>query len=288
MSARVLAYGRMIKFSHSIFALPFALASAVLAAQGGIRPRASCSSSSWRCWARAARRWASIASPTRRSTPGTRGRPAASCRRASLSRAEVWLFVLVSSAALVFAAAQLNPLCLALSPVALLVILGYSYTKRFTALSHVVPRAWRSRSRRSGPGSRSAAASTRRRWSWRWPCWPGSRASTRSTPARTWSSTAAKGCTRFPRAARCEARAARRARRFTCSRWRCWPACIRSCRCIRSTSGVSRASRCCSRTSIRLVRADDLSRVDAAFFTVNGWISVGYLATTAASRWLTL
>jgi len=37
-----------------------------------------------------------------------------------------------------------------------------------------------------------------------------------------------------------------------------------------------------------LVRADDLSRVDAAFFTVNGWISVGYLATTAAARWLTL
>ena len=35
-----------------------------------------------------------------------------------------------------------------------------------------------------------------------------------------------------------------------------------------------------------LVRADDLSRVNAAFFLVNGWISVGYLAVTAAARWL--
>jgi 4-hydroxybenzoate polyprenyltransferase len=37
-----------------------------------------------------------------------------------------------------------------------------------------------------------------------------------------------------------------------------------------------------------LVRADDLSRVDAAFFAVNGWVSLGYLAATAAARWLTL
>jgi 4-hydroxybenzoate polyprenyltransferase len=35
-----------------------------------------------------------------------------------------------------------------------------------------------------------------------------------------------------------------------------------------------------------LVRADDLSRVDLAFFTLNGWISVGYFAVTAAARWL--
>jgi 4-hydroxybenzoate polyprenyltransferase len=35
-----------------------------------------------------------------------------------------------------------------------------------------------------------------------------------------------------------------------------------------------------------LVRADDLSRVNAAFFLVNGWISVGYLVVTAAARWL--
>jgi 4-hydroxybenzoate polyprenyltransferase len=57
--------------------------------------------------------------------------------RGVLSRGEVWLFVIASAATLVVAAAMLNPLCLVLSPVALLVIFGYSYTKRFTALSHV-------------------------------------------------------------------------------------------------------------------------------------------------------
>src|SRR6185503_11038199 len=57
--------------------------------------------------------------------------------RGALSRGEVWLFVMASAATLVVAAAMLNPLCLALSPVALLVIFGYSYTKRFTALSHL-------------------------------------------------------------------------------------------------------------------------------------------------------
>ncbi len=49
----------------------------------------------------------------------------------------VWGFTLVSAALLVFAAYNLNPLAFALSPVALVVIMGYSYTKRFTSLSHL-------------------------------------------------------------------------------------------------------------------------------------------------------
>jgi 4-hydroxybenzoate polyprenyltransferase len=58
--------------------------------------------------------------------------------RGVVSRAEAWLFVALSAAGLVLAAAMLNPLCLALSPVALAIVLGYSYTKRFTAASHLV------------------------------------------------------------------------------------------------------------------------------------------------------
>jgi 4-hydroxybenzoate polyprenyltransferase len=50
----------------------------------------------------------------------------------------VWLFVALSAAALVGASAMLNPRCLALSPLALAIVLGYSYTKRFTSLSHLV------------------------------------------------------------------------------------------------------------------------------------------------------
>jgi 4-hydroxybenzoate polyprenyltransferase len=58
--------------------------------------------------------------------------------RGVLSRPEVWAFVVLSTALLVLAAGMLNPLCLALSPVALVLVLGYSFTKRFTALSHLV------------------------------------------------------------------------------------------------------------------------------------------------------
>jgi 4-hydroxybenzoate polyprenyltransferase len=67
--------------------------------------------------------------------PRTAGRELPTGR---LSRREVWLFVAVSAAALVGASAMLNPLCLALSPLALAIVLGYSYTKRFTSLSHLV------------------------------------------------------------------------------------------------------------------------------------------------------
>src|SRR4029453_2503119 len=55
-----------------------------------------------------------------------------------VGRGEAWGLVAVSAATLLLAAAMLNPLCLALSPVALLVVFGYSYTKRFTSLSHLV------------------------------------------------------------------------------------------------------------------------------------------------------
>ena len=56
----------------------------------------------------------------------------------TVSVAGAAVFTVLAAALLVVAAWQLNPLCLKLSPVALLVTLGYSYTKRFTALSHLV------------------------------------------------------------------------------------------------------------------------------------------------------
>lgn len=135
---RVLAYGRMIRFSHTVFALPFALTAAALAAQhGGI----STSQVLWivvamvgaRSAAMGFNRLADHAIDAR--NPRTAGRE---LPKGVLARGEVWAFVLVSAAALVLAAGMLNPLCLALSPLALLIVFGYSYTKRFTALSHLV------------------------------------------------------------------------------------------------------------------------------------------------------
>ena len=136
--ARVLAYGRMIRFSHTVFALPFAFTAAALAAQrGGI----GASQVLWivvamvgaRSAAMGFNRLADHAIDAR--NPRTAGRE---LPRGVLSRVEVSVFVLLSAAVLVLAAGMLNPLCLALSPLALLIVLGYSYTKRFTALSHLV------------------------------------------------------------------------------------------------------------------------------------------------------
>jgi len=132
---RALAYGRMIRFSHSVFALPFALTSAVLAAQeGGVEARQIL----WivvamvaaRSAAMGVNRLADHAIDAR--NPRTAGRE---LPKGVLSRGEAWVFVAISTAAFVLAAARLNPFCLALSPVALLIVFGYSYTKRFTAAS---------------------------------------------------------------------------------------------------------------------------------------------------------
>lgn len=135
--ARAVVYGRMIKFSHSVFALPFALASAAIAA-GRELPWAQLV---WilvamvgaRSAAMGFNRLADHAIDARNARTAGRELP-----QGRLSRGAVWVFVLLSAGALVVASAMLNPLCLMLSPVALGIVFGYSYTKRFTALSHVV------------------------------------------------------------------------------------------------------------------------------------------------------
>jgi len=135
---RVAAYGRMIRFTHSVFALPFALTSAALAAQeGGV----TASQVFWIVVAMVAARSAAMGvnrlvdHEIDARNPRTAGRE---LPRGVLSRAEAWVFVAISTAAFLLAAALLNALCLALAPIALLIVFGYSYTKRFTAASQLV------------------------------------------------------------------------------------------------------------------------------------------------------
>ena len=135
---RVVTYGRMIRFSHSVFALPFALTSAGLAARGGgVEARQIL----WIVVAMVAARSAAMGfnrladQAIDARNPRTAGRE---LPRGVLSRGEAWVFVAISTVVFVLAAARLNPLCLALSPVALLIVFGYSYTKRFTAASQIV------------------------------------------------------------------------------------------------------------------------------------------------------
>src|SRR6201984_2375911 len=127
----------MIKWEHSIFALPFALCGAMLAAGGG--PPAH--QLAWIIVARVAarsaamafNRWADAAIDAANPRTRTRALPAG-----HLSPAFVVTFVIVSCLVFVLAASQLNRLALLLSPVALAVLLLYSYTKRVTRWSHVV------------------------------------------------------------------------------------------------------------------------------------------------------
>jgi 4-hydroxybenzoate polyprenyltransferase len=130
----------MIKFEHSVFALPFALTGALLAFRegggGGLARRIL-----WIVVAMVGARSAAMAfnrlvdSEIDARNPRTRMRhiPAG-----LLSPAFVWLFLLASSAVFFLAAWALNPLCLRLAPAALGIIFFYSYTKRFTAFSHLV------------------------------------------------------------------------------------------------------------------------------------------------------
>jgi 4-hydroxybenzoate polyprenyltransferase len=127
----------MIKWEHSIFALPFALSGAMLSA-GGFP---SIHQLVWiivamvaaRSAAMAFNRWADAAIDAANPRTSTRALPAG-----HLSGTFVATFVVVSSAIFVLAASQLNRLSLLLSPVALAVLLLYSYTKRLTRWSHLV------------------------------------------------------------------------------------------------------------------------------------------------------
>jgi 4-hydroxybenzoate polyprenyltransferase len=127
----------MIKWEHSIFALPFALCGAMLAAGGlpTIRQVAwiIVAMISARSAAMAFNRVADASIDAANPRTQTRALPAG-----TLSATFVTSFVVVSCAMFILAASQLNRLALALSPVALAVVLLYSYTKRFTRWSHLV------------------------------------------------------------------------------------------------------------------------------------------------------
>jgi 4-hydroxybenzoate polyprenyltransferase len=136
----------MIKFEHSVFALPFALTGALLAfRESGSRPLGSLTGAWWKLlWivvAMVAARSAAMAfnrlvdADIDARNPRTRMRhvPAG-----LLSRGFGWAFIVVSSAVFLIAAGMLNPLCLRLAPLALGIVFFYSFTKRFTSSSHLV------------------------------------------------------------------------------------------------------------------------------------------------------
>jgi 4-hydroxybenzoate polyprenyltransferase len=280
----------MIKFEHSVFALPFALTGALLA---------------WRATNYASERlgekliWIVVAMVGARSAAMAFNRildaaidarnPRTKMRHLPaglLSRRFAIGFCALSALVLVGAAAQLNRLCLALSPVALAVVFFYSWTKRFTAMAHLVLGF--------ALGIAPAAA-----WI----------AMTGALDAKILWLTAAvtlwtagfdiiyacqdvdfdrrEGLFSIPAALEVKG-ALRVARALHVGMLGCLAAMVAAF----GFSWLSLPALGLAGTAAllayehSLVRHDDLSRVDAAFFTVNGWIGVWFFACWAAGVWM--
>ena len=196
-----------------------------------------------------------------------------------LSRGFTWGFVAVSALVLVFAAGELNPLCFRLAPVALAIVFFYSFTKRFTSFSHLVlgfalgmapAAAWIAVRGSLDPRILWLTAAVT--------FWTAG--STLSTPARITNSirrrvfSACRGIWDRRRAARCSP--------LPCPDGR-----------LPAGAGVQLGSGHASLAGVAavtalllyehsLVKANDLSRVDAAFFTMNGYVSMLFFVFWAA------
>ncbi len=130
-------YLKLIKFSHSVFVLPFAFTAALIAAKGIPELRQIL--------------WITVAMVSARSGAMGTNRiidkkidalnPRTKNRELPMEVIKTWeafIFTVFAFAVFLFAAYQLNPLCFKLSPIAVLTVLIYPYTKRFTYLSHVI------------------------------------------------------------------------------------------------------------------------------------------------------
>lgn len=133
---KIKLYGELVMFSHTLFSLPFAVIAMVWAAEG------------WPSWH--VMLWGLIALIGARNGANAFNRvvdrvfdeknPRTAHRhlpRRLLESKEVLLFVVVNYGIFILASSMLNTLCLILSPVAIFLISSYSYTKRFTYLSHL-------------------------------------------------------------------------------------------------------------------------------------------------------
>jgi len=135
--SRLVTYLSFVRFSHSVFALPFALTGALLA---------------WRthsfAWAQVW--WVVVCMVSARSAAMGFNRlvdakfdalnPRTSMReipRGAMSIRDAVVFVAVSTAAFIYGSAQLNPLCFALSPIALAIVFWYSLAKRYTSYTQL-------------------------------------------------------------------------------------------------------------------------------------------------------
>jgi 4-hydroxybenzoate polyprenyltransferase len=137
-SSRLATYASFVKLPHTVFALPFALIGVTLASY---RAAVGWNTLGWVVLAFTAARFAAMGFNRIVDRDYDARNPRTMMReipRGALTVREAWLAVAVASAVFVLAAGRLNRLCLALAPVALAWVFFYSFTKRFTRFAHLV------------------------------------------------------------------------------------------------------------------------------------------------------
>ena len=283
--SRIAAYASLVKLPHTVFALPFALVGVTLASY---RAPVRIAQIGWVVLAFTAARFAAMAFnrvvdrriDARNPRTATREIPAG-----IVSVREGTVAVGVAAAVFLLAAWRLNPLCLALAPVALAWVLFYSYTKRFTRWSHLV----------LGLGLGIAPVggylAVTGRWSEPWWMLP-----TLAAAVMTWVGgfdiLYALQDVAFDRANALHSLPAALGERRALAVSRILHAITVACLAgvgVAVGGGtlfaigvmVAAALLCYEHT---LVRADDLSRLDAAFFTMNGVISIAFFGFVLAER----
>ena len=137
LSEKISSYGRLIRFSHTVFALPFALASVALAWP---RHPAAPGALGWILAAMVGARSAAMGFNRLADRNFDALNPRTSSWELPRGEVKVWeaaVLTVVASLVFIYSAYRLNPLCFALSPVALGIVFFYSLTKRFTWASHL-------------------------------------------------------------------------------------------------------------------------------------------------------
>ena len=278
----------MIKFEHSVFALPFALTAALLAIR---EVRLPASEIAWKIL------WIVVAMVGTRSAAMTFNRivdaaidaknPRTKMRHlpaGMLSRTFAWAFFIASVGLLLLASAMLSRLCLQLAPLALGIVLLYSYTKRFTSLCHLVlgfalgiapPAAWI-----------AVADSLDPRILWL----------TAAVTLWTAGFDIIYACQDYEFDQRAGLFSLPKRFGIAGSLWiaRIFHLGMLACLAMLYLSfglgslaltGIAAVAALLVYEH-RLVKANDLSRIDAAFFTVNGWVSMLFFMFWAADLWL--
>jgi 4-hydroxybenzoate polyprenyltransferase len=135
-------YGSFVRFSHSVFALPFALTGALLALHrlGDWTLRSVAARMAWIVVAMVAARSAAMGFNRLADASHDALNPRTASRelpRGVMTRTEARVFIATASAVFLFAAYRLGPVCFALSPVALVIVFWYSLAKRFTSYTQL-------------------------------------------------------------------------------------------------------------------------------------------------------